>query len=502
MYDIKFYVALLVLALRGDDEELFMSSTVATASEGVFHGAFFEKFLLITHYQTVLALVALGFGFYLVRLTHKRFEGHSSSFSIRMLTGMAIGAVLGLAMQAVEGFPAEKTVLLTESSKWYGLFGRSFISLIRMLVIPIVFVSIVKVVIDFANEKSLSKIAVRGVFWLLFTTGVAAVVGILLGSLIGLGDVGSVVQGGATIREQTNLVDTLVNLVPNNIVGAMNGNNVVGLVIFSAFVGMATVVVERTYPESVAVFKGFIDGFHKIVMQMTRFVISLMPYAVIALLAGTIMSNGIPAIVEVSSFVLALYLATLIMLVIHVLLVLVHGLSPVQFLRKSVDVWLMAFSSRSSMGTLPLTISTLTDRMGVYRGTANLVPSLGATMGMNGCAGVFPALLVMMVAQMIGLEMNLQFYVMLVIVVVIGSIGVAGIPGTATIAATIVLSGMGLGEYFYLIGMVLAIDPILDMARTLANVSGAMVAAIVTDKEVGTLDVQVYNDPEVVVVQS
>ncbi|MGL4667141.1 MAG: cation:dicarboxylate symporter family transporter, partial [Saezia sp.] len=385
-----------------------MNSTTV-ASEALFQGAFFENFLQLTHYQTLLALVALGMGFYLVRLTHKKFANHTSSFSIRMLTAMVIGAVLGLGLQALEGFPVEKTVILTEASKWYGLFGRSFIALIRMLVIPIVFVSIVKVVIDFANEKSLSKIAFRGVFWLLFTTGIATIVGIVLANLIGFGSLEEFAQGGAKIREQTNLVDTLVNLIPNNIVSAMNANNVVGLVLFSAMIGLASVVVERTYPEPIAVFKSFIDALHKIVMQMTRFVISLMPYAVVALLAGTIMSNGIPAIVKVSGFVLAIYIATLIMLLVHIFLIAVHGLSPITFLKKSMDALLMAFTSRSSMGTLPLTISTLTDRMGVHRSTANLIPSLGATMGMNGCAGFFPALIVMMVAQMVGVEINLQF---------------------------------------------------------------------------------------------
>ena len=155
----------------------------------------------------------------------------------------------------------------------------------------------------------------------------------------------------------------------------------------------------------------------------------------------------------------------------------------------------MGFTSRSSMGTLPFTISALSDRLGVHRATANLVPSLGATMGMNGCAGFFPAMLVVMVAQMVGIEMNMQFYIMLLIVVVIGSIGVAGIPGTATIAATISLSGMGMGEYFYLIGMVLAVDPIVDMARTMSNVAGAMAVSVVTDKEIGTLNEEVYNNP-------
>lgn len=473
-----------------------MNDVKTTAvNEGLFQGAFFEQFLSLTYTKTLVALALLFLGFYLVRKTHKAFINHSSSFSIRMLVGMLIGAVLGIGLQATEGFPEIATPILKEASLWYGLFGRSFISLIRLLVIPIVFVSIVKVIMDYAHERNLSKVAVRGIFWLLFTTAIAAVLGIVLGNVLGLGSEGTAVTATATIREQTNLVNTLVALVPNNIVSAMNSNNIIGLVLFSALIGVSAVKVEQEYPEPIAVFKTFMDAFHKIVMNMTRFIISLMPYAVIALLAGTLMSNGLPAMLKVSNFILAIYLATAVMIIIHVVLVMVHGLSPWMFIKKSLDTWVMAFSSRSSMGTLPMTISTLTEHMGVHQATANLVPSLGATMGMNGCAGFFPALLVMMVAHMVGIETNLQFYVMLLIVVVIGSIGVAGIPGTATIAATIALSGMGMGEYFYLIGMVLAVDPILDMARTLANVSGAMAAAVVTDKENGTLNEAVYNQP-------
>lgn len=109
----------------------------------------------------------------------------------------------------------------------------------------------------------------------------------------------------------------------------------------------------------------------------------------------------------------------------------------------------------------------------------------------------FPAMVVVMVAHMVGIDTNIQFYIMMLIVVVIGSIGIAGIPGTATVAATIALSGMGMGEYFPLIGIVLAIDPIIDMARTLANVSGTMTAAVATDRELGTMDMVVFNDPNV-----
>ncbi len=468
-----------------------MPDTTTATSGALFQGAFFEEFLAISRFETILSMLVLMVAFFIIYQMQKR----KISFFMRMLVGLILGCIIGLGVQAIEGFPDGSTVVLKETSTWYGLFGRTFIAFIRMIVIPLVFVSIVKVILDFGGDKSLTKVTRRGIFWLLFTTGIAAILGMILASVMGLGKGDEVVQTLAKQREYSTLVDTFVNLVPNNIISAMNNNNIIGLVIFSALVGIGANRMAPKVPEAMNVFKQFIDALHKIVMSITMTVIKYMPYAVIALLAGTIISNGIPAVKKVSSFVLAIYIASIIMIGIHLIIIAAHGLSPMMFLKKSRDTLVMAFSSRSSVGTLPMTISTLTERLGVSGGTANLIPSLGTTMGMNGCAGFFPALLVMMVANMVGIEMNLQFYIMLLIVIVIGSIGIAGVPGTATIAATIALSGMGMGEYFPLIGMVLAIDPMIDMARTMTNISGAMTSAVVTDKELGLLDKDLYRDP-------
>ena len=463
-------------------------------SDAIFHGIFFEKFLSITHYQTLIGLGLLLICFFIIM---KPLQDKKVNFSVRMLVGLILGAVLGLGIQWSAGFPKSSTVWMQEIATWYGLFGRAFIAFIRMLVIPLVFVSIVKVIIDFSGKKNLPQIAFRGIFWLLFTTAIACIVGIVLANVFELGEISSTSVHHAQAKHYTNIIDTFVNLIPSNIIGAMAKENIVGLVIFSALMGLAANRMEKKNPQPIALFKTFIEALYKIVMSIAMTIIKYMPYAVIALLARTIISNGIPAIVEVSSFVAAVYIATLVMLIVHVLIVLIHGISPVMFIKKALGTWLLAFTSRSSVGTLPMTISTLTVRMGVNTGTANLVGSLGSTMGMNGCAGFFPALLAVMVAHMVGIDTNVQFYIMLVIVVVIGSIGIAGIPGTATVAATVVLSGMGMVEYFPLIGMVLAVDPIIDMARTLANVSGAMTAAVATDREVGLMNMNVFNDPNV-----
>ncbi|MHC5225843.1 cation:dicarboxylate symporter family transporter [Ignatzschineria sp. LJL83] len=462
------------------------------ASSGqIFSGIFFEKFISITHYQTLIAIFALIVCFFIL----KKIQNKKVSFSMRMLVGLILGALLGLGIQLIAGFPDSSNLWMQETSVWFGLFGRAFISFIRMLVIPLIFVSIVKVILDFAGKEDLPKIAVRGIFWLLFTTGIACVLGIILANLFGLGAKEIDVAITADVKQYRNLVDTLVNLIPSNIITSMMHENIVGLVIFSALLGIAANRMEKRHPEVIGSFKSLIQGLYQIVMSIAMTIIKYMPYAVVALLARTIVSNGIPAILEASSFVAAIYVAAALMMIIHIIIVMVHGVSPKMYISKSLGVWLMAFTSRSSVGTLPMTISTLTTRMGVNNGTANLIGSLGSTIGMNGCAGFFPALLAVMVANMVGIETDLSFYIMLVIVVIIGSIGIAGIPGTATVAATIVLSGMGMAEFFPLIGMVLAIDPIIDMARTLANVSGTMASAVATDREMGTMDMKVFNDP-------
>jgi L-cystine uptake protein TcyP (sodium:dicarboxylate symporter family) len=299
----------------------------------------------------------------------------------------------------------------------------------------------------------------------------------------------------ARAPEFTNLVDTFIRLIPSNIMVAMNNDNIVGLVMFSALIGIAANRIEHKNSQVIDRFKELIQALYKIVMSIATIIMRFMPYAVVALLARAIISSGVPAIIEVSNFVAAIYVAAAVMLLLHLIIISMHGISPVMYLRKATGTWLLAFSSRSSVGTLPMMITTLTERMGVNNGTANLVGSLGTTIGMNGCAGFFPAMIVVTVAHMIGMEMNFHFFIMMLIVITIGSIGIAGIPGTATVAASVALTSMGMGEHFALIGMVLAVDPIIDMARTLTNVSGAMTAAVATDREMGTMNLAVFNDP-------
>ena len=169
------------------------------------------------------------------------------------------------------------------------------------------------------------------------------------------------------------------------------------------------------------------------------------------------------------------------------------GLNPVTYFKKAKSVLLLAFTSRSSVGALPATINALTEKLGVNDATANTVASFGTTAGMQGCAGIFPALCIVYISNVAGIQLDMTMYVMSVIVVALGSLGIAGIPGTATMSASVSLSGTGLGAYFGMISPVLAVDPIVDMGRTMLNVSGSMTNAIVVDRLLGTFNKEAFD---------
>ena len=214
-------------------------------------------------------------------------------------------------------------------------------------------------------------------------------------------------------------------------------------------------------------------GSYKITISITMSVIKFMPYAVIALLANTISQKGITAIASVFDFIIAIYLSIFIMFIIAL-----NGLNPIKYLKNVMEPLILAFTSRSSLSTLPVTIETLSKNVGVDEGIASFVGSLGSNAGMNGCAAIYPTLIAITLGNMAGITMDFSFYAMLLVIVVISSLGIAGVPGTATIAVSVVISGMGMGEYLPLVGAIIAIDPILDMGRTMLNVSGTMVVTV------------------------
>lgn len=454
---------------------------------------FFSEFLMITSWQTVVFIAILIGLFFGVRVMEKK----KVKFSTRMITATLVGLVVGILVQVVAGFPTTPSAItwVAEVSKWYGLFGFGFMDLLRMLVVPLVFFSIIRVIINMKNGENLGKLTARSLFVLLGTTAIATVVAIVVGQLFQLGVGTEVIPATSEIKAITSIVDTLRGLLPNNPIKAMADANIVAVVIFASFIGLAVKRVAIKHETTVKPFVDFVEAFYKIITSMAMTVIKFMPYAVIALLANTLTLRGLDSILTVVDFIIALYVSIAIMFVIHLGIIAIQGLNPFTYVKNVFQALLLAFTSRSSLGTLPVTIECLTENAGAEEGIASFVGSLGANGGMNGCAAIYPALMAITIANMSGTPMDFSFFAMLIIIVVISSLGIAGLPGTATVAVSVVISGMGMGAYFPLAGGILAIDPILDMGRTMLNVNGTMVTAVTVAKSFDELDTDVFNAP-------
>lgn len=451
---------------------------------------FFTDFLYLTDIKTILFIVVLFALFFVM----KQMEKKKVKFSTRMLSATGIGLVLGLLIQVVGGFPDAplEVPFIAEINKWYGLFANGFMDLLKMLVIPLIFVSIMRVIINMKQGENLGKLTARTLGLLLGTTAIAAMIGLVVGNLFQLGVNSHLVAGEATIREVSSLVDTLRGLLPSNPIAAMADGNVVAVVIFAAFLGLATKRQTKKYYDIVKPFIDLVEAFYKIILSVAMTIIKWMPYAVIALLANTIAGRGMVALGEAIDFILATYIGVALMFVVHLILIALSGLNPFRYVKNVLDALVLAFTSRSSLGTLPVSIEKLTDNVGLDNGTATFVGSLGSNAGMNGCAGIYPALVAITVANMTGTPIDMTFIVMLVIVIALASFGIAGLPGSATMAISVVLSGMGMGEYFPLIAGIIAIDPILDMGRTMLNVNGTLTTAVLVGKSFNKIDQDVY----------
>ena len=450
---------------------------------------FLSEFMMISSINTVLFIMLLIGLFFVVNKINKHLN-----FTKLMLASMGMGIILGFIIQYVAKFPKDpsKIIWLNEVTSWYGLFGYGFMDLLKMLVIPLVLISIIRVIMNMNKDENLAKLTYRTILMLLGTTAIAASIGLIVGNLFKLGVGIKVLDNSDSIREISSVIDTLRGLLPSNIVSSMAEGNIVAVVIFAAFIGSAIKRLNKKYSELIKPFVDLVEASYKIIVSISITIIKMMPYAVVALMANTIAANGLESMFGVLNFIIALYVSVIIMFVVHLIIIMINGLDPILYLKNVSKALILAFTSRSSLGTLPVTIESLTDNVGVESGTASFVGSLGSNMGLNGCSGIYPALMIVTIANMAGINMDFSFYAMALIVITISSLGIAGLPGTATMAVSVVLSGLGLGSYFQLAGGILAIDPILDMGRTMLNVNGTMTSAITVANSLNKVDKNIF----------
>ena len=455
---------------------------------------FFEKFLMISTKETILFIAILVALFYFMYILAKR----RISFSKRTLIATAIGLILGLGIQAYSGFSNEpmKIKYIAETTKWYSLFGNGFIDLIKMLVVPLVLISIIHVIVSINSNTNVKDLTKYTIVITLVMVAISAVVGFVVAWVAKLGSSSVVIgSGDSKIKDVKDVVTIFRELIPANPIKAMADLNVIGVVIFAMFIGVAARKVYTRKPEKAQTFVDYIGSLQAIISRVAAMIIKFMPYAVIPLLANTIAQRGLQSIKDVLLFIVLLYVAVIIQFILQAVVLLVHGISPLTYFKKAGKTLILAFTSRSSVGTLPVTIRTLEQELGVNTSTANFVASFSSTAGMQGGAGIYPAMLVVFLANANGIAVDLTLFIMTIIVVTIGSVGIAGVPGTAITAASVTVSGVGFSAFFNQINPILAIDPLLDMGRTSLNVSGGLTNAILVDKYLKQFNKNAFNAP-------
>ncbi|MFA1413577.1 L-cystine transporter [Haemophilus influenzae] len=405
-----------------------------------------------------------------------------------------IGLLLGLLFGAVLQSAFEKP-LLDKTLDWINVVSNGYVRLLQMIVMPLVFVSILSAIARINQTKSLGKVSVGVLSTLLITTAVSAAIGIAMVHLFDVSAAGLIV-GDRELAAQSKVLDKagqvsnltvpamLVSFIPKNPFADLTGANptsIISVVIFSALLGVAALSLgkeDQALGERIA--QG-VETLNKLVMRLVRFVIHLTPYGVFALMIKMAATSKWADIVNLGNFIVASYAAIALMFVVHGILLFFVKVNPVDYYKKVLPTLSFAFTSRSSAATIPLNIETQTAKLGNSNVIANFAATFGATIGQNGCGGIYPAMLAVMVAPMVGIDpFSFSYILTLIFVVAISSFGIAGVGGGATFAAIVVLSTLGLP--LELIGLLISIEPLIDMGRTALNVNGAMVAGTITDR--------------------
>ncbi len=456
-----------------------------------------ETFFVILNIAVLAGLAVL---LYIMQKRHV-------SFSKRVFTALGLGILLGGALQWIYSSDSE---VVSRSMDWYSLLGSGYVGLLQMIVIPLIMVSIITAIMNIKGGKKLGKISASVLITLVLTTAIAAAVGIASAMAFGLNAEDLLAgQGEAEIArgeslesrlgdvEGVSLPEQILSFIPTNPFADMTGarpSSTLAVVIFSAFIGLAVLGLDRKNAQQAETFRGMVNAVHGVVMRIVTMILRLTPYGILALIAKMMATTDPAGIARLAEFVIASYVALIVMFVIHLVILLLFGMNPVTYAKKVLSTLIFAFTSRSSAATIPLNIETQTKKLGVSEGVANLSASFGATIGQNGCAGIYPAMLAVMIAPAAGVEVNISFILTLIAVVAISSFGVAGVGGGATFAALIVLSTMNLPVA--LAGLLIAVEPLIDMGRTALNVNDSMVAGVVTGKVTGEIDKKTFDSAE------
>ena len=419
---------------------------------------------------------------------------NDTSLSRRVLTGLVAGTLFGFYLQIVFGYSGAVT---EQTLEWTNVIANSYVNLLRMIIMPLILITMIAAVLKVEEIKSLGKIGGSVVGILVLTTMIAALIGILMAYIFGL-NAGELARGAEELARaevletrrgsvaDLSMAQLLVSFVPRNIFSDLTdarATSIIAVVLFGLLFGIAALLVSEENNTHGDRIRAFVHTTQTVVMKLVNIVMNLTPYGVLALMTRVIATSDGSAIVTLITFVVASYIAIVIMFGVHAMIIGLLGANVRSYFQKVWPVLTFAFVTRSSAATIPLTIRAQIEELKVPAPIANISASFGATIGQNGCAGIYPAMLAVMVAPTMGVDIDLGFITSLVLIVAISSFGIAGVGGGATNAALVVFSALGFPVT--VVALLISVEPLIDMARTALNVNGAITTGMVTTRFLG-----------------
>ncbi|MGO4255895.1 dicarboxylate/amino acid:cation symporter [Marmoricola sp. RAF53] len=425
-----------------------------------------------------LALVVVAYvGIHLLRR-------RKVNFSLLTLLALAVGIPIGLAARG--------------HADYIEPIGRIYINILLAAVGPLIAVAIISSIASLGGLEKLRTIGLRSIFWLLLSNAIAVVLALGVGLATGTGSGLDEKVGGQQLsvleNSVQNFTDVVVGFFPVNVVGDFGANHIIPIILISVTLAVAYLSLKERDAVAVKPFGDLVEALKLVVFKAVGFVIGLTPYAIVALTA-TVVANTVDLGDKFWSLLGLLGLAwgtcfAHTFLVNSVILRTAADVAPVPFFKKIFPAQVTAFTTQSSVGTLPVTTDVLTRRVGVHPEVAHFTAPLGTTIGMPGCAGIWPMLIAVWGINAYGIPYDAKDYVVLAVLGTLVSIGTAGVPGTATVAAATVFAAAGLPLDF--IAVTLPISTIADMARTATNVTAAAVSATVVARQTDLLDDEIF----------
>ncbi|WP_229794095.1 dicarboxylate/amino acid:cation symporter [Arenicella chitinivorans] len=402
---------------------------------------------------------------------------------------LGIGAGIVINLTGANAVPWVDTYLVN------GVFlvaGKLFFNALQMLVVPLVLFSLIPGIVGIGDIRLLGKVGTKSFALYVATTAIAITLGITLASALGIGQGMEIPAGDDFAGKEAarNFVEVIIGIVPKNLISAMANGEMLAIIFFAIFFGIALLIKLEQSRELV----NLIEQLNRIIMQMVEMVMWFAPYAVFCLVAKAVADLGLDIILKLGGYFTTVMLALIVHAFVTQMLIMkaFTGLSIKTFLSKIRAVQIFAFSTSSSGATIPVTLRTMQERFGIDRAVSSFTVPFGATINMDGTA-IMQGVATVFVANLYGIELTLGGYVTIVVTAVLASIGTAAVPAVGLVMLTMVFKQVGLP--IEAIGIILGIDRIVDMTRTAVNVTGDAVVTTIVAKSEGKMDIDTFNDP-------